>query len=78
MTANLKNIEQVPYTLSIAGTYRNFTDLFLYLENLPFWTALTDLNITAESEGTADGTTVSRTGFASGQIKGIFFLRQKP
>lgn len=73
-TANLKNLEEVPFTMSVSGTYRNLTDLLFYSENARFNIQINDLNFKAELTQLEDGGTVN-TGIANGIFKGTLFMK---
>ena len=70
----LKNIEEVSYELDVSGDYRNYVDLLLYMESLPYGTEIVDMSFVAGQE--LGCVTRAKTGLASGKIRGIFFLKK--
>lgn len=70
----LKNIEEVPYQLNVNGAYRNYTDLLLYMESLPYVTEITEMSFIAIQE--RGGSVSRKAGLADGRIKGLFFLKK--
>ena len=75
--ANLVRLEEVPYSLRVSGSYRQITDLFIYLENGTLPTEFTNLSLSAElTRASGVGTTSVKTGQITAEIKGVFFIKQ--
>lgn len=73
--AGLKNIEEIPYTLTLSGNYRVMMDFLSYLEHQQYITVLNKITITAVSEQEETSKTLRNTGLASGLFEGVFFIR---
>lgn len=77
VVAALAGAEQVPYSLHLTGeNYRKFLDFLIYLENLPFYTEVKQLTVTADSA--QDGETQILHNIGSGEmvLEGVLFLKK--
>lgn len=76
LMGDLMNIEEVPYSLRFNGDYKSLLALLVYLENIPYLTEITSLSSTAQYASSEIGRESLKTGFASGELKGILFLKK--
>ena len=74
--AKLKNIDEIPFALTLRGEYRDFMDFLMYLENSPYVIEVRDLAFRAETIQ-LDDESVRKTGLADGLFNGLFFISQK-
>ena len=74
--AGLTSVEEVPFTMQVAGTYAQLTDFFLFLDNAPYLTKITSLSVVGDkNEGQQKDVEPKNNGLASGQATGMFFMR---
>ena len=75
LTRGLNNIVEVPYDLSVNGTYLSMIDFFSYLENLPNLTEVSKFDMIAEISKSAQGI---HTGKVNTNITGVFYVKKDP
>ena len=71
----LKQIEQVPFRVSLEGDYRQFTDYLIYLEHLPFVLETDEFSISAQSSQESEGGPLQNTGKGTAEIKGFLYIK---
>jgi len=76
LLAGLTALEEVPFTVEVAGGYRSLADFFLGLENSGFTVLIDKINITAEAKQNPDGILLN-TGIGIGRFDGVFFVRSQ-
>lgn len=74
----LKDIEEVPYSLTLSGHYRSLTDFLLFIEHQPFVTEFKKFAITAVTVQDETSKALRNTGLASGIFEGVFFIARSP
>lgn len=75
VVADLKQTEQIPYSLEVAGSYRGLLEFVTLLENLPFFTEFTNFKITAIAAQNEALHQSVNTGAGSMTLNGVFFIR---
>lgn len=76
LVPNTIQLEEVPFTVEVVGSYRSLADFFLGLENSGFITVINKLSITADAEQNDNGDLVS-IGTGTGVFDGVFFVRSE-
>lgn len=73
---NVNGLEEVPYILDLYGDYRKMVNFFLYMENLGIFTEVSNFTLNAETKSSDNGKVVIKTGFGSGELRGVLFIRK--
>lgn len=74
LVAGISKLEEIPYTLKVAGDYRALTDLLLRFEHLPFITVPDKLSVAADTAQAADPETFLNVGTATAKLEGVLFI----
>jgi len=74
LVPGLKQVEEIPVTLTLTGAYRNYIDFFLSIENLPYFVKITDYSLISEQEQNEATERLENTGDALGTVNGVLFI----
>lgn len=74
----LKEVEEVPYNLTLSGHWRSITDFLLLMEHQPFITEFRKFAITAVAVQDETSKILRNTGLANGIFEGVFFIARSP
>lgn len=75
MFADLRQIEEVPYTMELSGNYRQYVDFLSNFENLPFLSKITKLTLTADSLQNEKTKELENLGTGKGTVEGLLFIK---
>lgn len=76
LIAGLQEIEEIPYSLKLAGDYQTMIDFLFYLEHRQYITQIKRISITTDSLQDTLTQTVRNTGLANAELEGAFFISQ--
>jgi Tfp pilus assembly protein PilO len=72
----LAGLDEVPYNLHFSGNYSQIANLFQYLENMPFFTQLSELSVSAETFLPQNAKMGTHSGIGMGDIQGVLFVKK--